>query len=110
VNTLVLVAYALLVAVLSLRPADSTEIGSWDKLLHLVTYAIFAVLALRATGTSRGFVVACLGVMVYGGLLEVAQSYVPGRVMSGYDLLANGRGARRCSRQVVGRRRGTRVE
>jgi VanZ family protein len=27
--------------------------------------------------------------IAYGGLLEVAQSYMPGRVMSGYDFMAN---------------------
>jgi VanZ family protein len=92
VNTLVLAAYALFVAVMSLRPADSISLQPWDKLLHIVTYAIFALLARRAIGGDRRFAAASLGIVAYGGLLEVAQSLVPGRVMSGYDFLANALG------------------
>jgi VanZ family protein len=31
----------------------------------------------------------CIGIVAYSGLLEVAQSFVPGREMSALDLLAN---------------------
>ena len=88
-NTLVLVGYALFVAVMSLRSTGSASLEPWDKLLHFVTYAIFAVLAHRAIRGKRWFSAACLGIIAYSGMLELAQSYVPGRVMSGHDLAAN---------------------
>jgi VanZ family protein len=31
----------------------------------------------------------CLGIITYSALLELGQSYIPGREMSLYDLLAN---------------------
>jgi len=92
VNTFLLLAYGLLVAVLSLRPGGAGIDEPWDKLAHFVTYAIFAVLARRAISEPRGFAAACVGIVAYSALLEVVQSYVPGRVMSGLDLLANALG------------------
>lgn len=88
-NTVVLMGYALWVAVMSLRSTGNAALEPWDKLLHFVAYAIFAVLAHRAIRGKRRFSTACLGIVAYSGLLELAQSYVPGRVMSGHDLVAN---------------------
>lgn len=88
-NTLVLIAYAALVAAASLRPAGSSSLDPWDKLLHFLTYAVFAALACRAVREKRRLLYACLGIVAYGGLMEVLQSFMPGRVMSGYDFLAN---------------------
>jgi len=82
-------AYGLLVAVMSLRPANGAIIEPWDKLVHFVVYAIFAVLAHRAVRGRRPFAIACVGIIAYSALLELLQSYVPGRVMSGLDLMAN---------------------
>jgi VanZ family protein len=31
----------------------------------------------------------CFGIVAYGGLIELGQSYIPGREMSAFDLLAN---------------------
>ena len=88
-NTVVLVGYALFVAVMSLRSTGGAALEPWDKLLHLVTYGIFAVLAHRAIREKRRFSAALSSICAYSGLLELAQSYVPGRVMSGHDLAAN---------------------
>ena len=39
--------------------------------------------------TKSYYLYVCLGIIAYGGLMELAQSYTPGRMMSGYDFLAN---------------------
>ena len=89
VNSLVLVFYAVLVAFSSLRPMSGATIEPWDKVLHFVVYAVFAVLGYQVIKEGRRYFYVCLGIIVYGALIEVAQSYMPGRVMSGYDFLAN---------------------
>ena len=88
-NTLIFAAYALFVTVASLRPGGGSSFDPWDKLLHFATYAIFALLAYRVFGGGRRYAYACLGIVAYGGLIEVIQSMMPGRFMSGYDFLAN---------------------
>jgi VanZ family protein len=85
----ILVFYALCVAFFSLQPAGGTSIGSYDKLAHFVTYGIFAVLAHRVNLSGRDYILLCIGIVAYSGLLEVGQSFVPGRNMSALDLLAN---------------------
>ena len=88
-HTLVFFGYAALVTVLSLRPSDGPGIEHLDKLTHLLAYYIFAVFGYRMLKDGRHYWAVCLGIIAYGGLLEVAQSYTPDRFMSGYDLLAN---------------------
>jgi VanZ family protein len=82
-------SYAVVVAIISLQPGDGSSIGPFDKVAHFLTYGIFAVLALRLNLSGRRFMCVCIGIVVYSGLLEVAQSFVPGRAMSALDLLAN---------------------
>ena len=89
VNSLVFLLYAVLVAIVSLRPMSGASIDPWDKVLHFIVYAVFAVLGYQALKKGRRYFYVCLGIIAYGALIEVAQSYMPGRVMSGYDLLAN---------------------
>jgi VanZ family protein len=88
-HTLVFFCYTVLVAVLSLRPAGGPGIEHLDKLTHLLAYYIFAVLGYRMLNGGRYYLPLCLGIIAYGGLIEVAQSYMPTRLMSGYDLVAN---------------------
>ena len=88
-NTLVLIFYAVLVAFVSLSPGSGASTEHWDKVLHLITYAVFAALGYHAIKEGRGYLFLCLGIVVYSGLIELAQSYIPGRVMSGYDIVAN---------------------
>ena len=83
------VSYAMLVAFLSLQPGDGLSIGSYDKVAHIVTYSIFALLAQRLNLSGRQYMYVCIGIVAYSGLLEVAQSFVPGREMSALDLFAN---------------------
>jgi VanZ family protein len=91
-STAFFVSYAMLVAFLSLQPGDGSFIGSYDKVAHFLTYSIFAALAHRMRLADRHYVLVCIGVVAYSGLLEVAQSFVPGREMSALDLFANALG------------------
>ena len=88
-NTVVVFLYTLFVAVVSLSPGTGSSIDPWDKLAHFGTYGIFTVLVWGITGYGRHFIVACLCIVLYGGIIEITQSFLPGRVMSGYDFLAN---------------------
>ena len=89
VNRVLFVAYAILIALVSLMPMNSTNIGSSDKLFHFVFYAVFSVLGFRAATESKQYLYVCIGIVAYGGMMEVAQSFMPGRMMSAYDFLAN---------------------
>jgi VanZ family protein len=91
-STVVFVSYALLVTFASLQPSAGSFIGPYDKAAHFITYGIFALLAYRITAPGRHYWSVCIGIVAYSGLLEVAQSFVPGREMSGLDLLANASG------------------
>lgn len=88
-NRLIVFLYTIFVAVVSLSPGTGASIDPWDKLAHFGTYAIFTILVWGITGYGRRFIVACLCIVLYGGVIEIAQSFLPGRVMSGYDFLAN---------------------
>jgi VanZ family protein len=88
-QSLIFFAYAGIVALISLRPGGDATIDPLDKVVHLLVYYIFAVFGYRALQNKRYYPYLCLGIIAYGGLLELGQSYVPGRDMSAYDLLAN---------------------
>ncbi len=88
-HSLIFYAYAGIVAITSLRPAGDMNIDPMDKVVHLLVYYIFAVFGHRALTNKRYYPYLCLGIIAYGALLELGQSYVPGRHMSAYDLLAN---------------------
>ena len=91
-STFLFLGYAGLVSWASLSPGGSTDIGANDKLAHFLTYALFAVFAFRLRLGAAGFILCCLGIVLYSALLEYAQSFIPGRTMSGLDLLANSLG------------------
>ncbi len=81
--------YAGIVAVTSLRPGDDVNLEPLDKVVHLLVYYIFAVLGYRALANKAYYLYLCLGIIAYGGLMEIGQSWIPGRQMSAYDFLAN---------------------
>ncbi|MCR9105466.1 MAG: VanZ family protein [Gammaproteobacteria bacterium] len=87
-----LMVYALLVTALSLQPGGVAAVGAYDKLAHFFTYAVFACLAWHALRVKRSYWLVCLAILVYSGALEVAQSFIPLRMMSMLDLLANAAG------------------
>ena len=81
--------YAGIVAVTSLRPGDNVNLDPMDKVVHLLVYYIFAVLGYRALANKAYYLYLCLGIIAYGGLMEIGQSWIPGRQLSAYDFLAN---------------------
>lgn len=86
---LVFLAYGLLIAFLSLRTVIVLPPGQWDKLGHFLAYGLFAVLGFFVVNTRKSYQWLWLGIILYSGLMEVFQYYIPGRVSSIYDLGAN---------------------
>lgn len=112
IRSAIFVVYGVVVALASLQPGGGSFIGSYDKLVHFLTYSLFAVLAYRIVASGRHYLFVCIGIVTYSGLLEVAQSFVPGREMSALDLLANASGvvlgALLCEKIFLTRERPTR--
>lgn len=78
------------VAALSLLPHDSLpDIRIWDKWQHLAAYAALSFTGCGGASTRRGRWVVGFGVAAYGGALEIAQTFIPGRIGSLADLTAN---------------------
>jgi VanZ family protein len=77
---------------LSLKSArHSTPIHLNDKLGHFIAYAVFSFNALVLwRGQSTKFkIIIGLVLVGYGLFMEILQGFVPGREVSGLDLLAN---------------------
>jgi VanZ family protein len=62
-----------------------------DKLLHFIAYFGLAAMAAMGFKARRTVILACLGLIVLGGVLEIIQGFI-GRDMSLYDEVANGAG------------------
>ena len=100
---LVVFGFAALIYYCSSRPAWEVIpplFPHFDKVLHFISYGIFAMLIFRALWAddtrpaSTG--VLLLGVslaMIYGVSDEFHQAFVPGREFSWLDMAANGAGA-----------------
>ena len=88
-HTIVFFAYAGIVAVTSLYPGGEEGVEHVDKVVHLLVYYIFAVFGYRILANKQYYLPLCLGIVAYSGLIELGQSYIPGRDMSALDLLAN---------------------
>lgn len=89
VRQLVLFLYAVFIACVSLMPLGGGVVGQWDKAAHLGMYALFALLGYRAVSRTRPFLFLCIAIVGYSGLMEILQSFMPGRMMSIYDFVAN---------------------
>jgi VanZ family protein len=59
-----------------------------DKLLHFIAYFGLAAMAAAAFKTRRPVILACFGLILLGGVLEIVQGFT-GRDMSVYDEIAN---------------------
>lgn len=83
--------YLLLIAFVSLTPADSQElpVRHIDKIGHFLAYLLMAVLALISSGQWRGRLLALFLSFVIAFILEWGQTYVPGRVASLTDGITN---------------------
>lgn len=73
-------------------PAIRVGILSLDKLIHFSAYGLIAFLPQVAIARSTPATWAALSMAVLGGVVEVAQDYVPGREGSLDDVLANALG------------------
>ncbi len=85
------IATALIVMALSLAPlgSDAPSLG-WDKANHLVAFAGLALLGCLAYPGHTGIVL--VGLLAYGGLIEVLQSFTSYRSAEWADLLADALG------------------
>lgn len=60
-----------------------------DKVFHCLAYLFFFLLASRLCRTGRQLLLAALSIVIFGVLMELGQSMVPGRQMSILDVVAN---------------------
>lgn len=79
-------ALILAVVLLSLIPAAAPP-GAYglDKILHLLAFLVLAAIPAAALTGARWVLAAAVFLIVVGGGIEVAQSFVPTRVASGLD-------------------------
>ena len=79
------------IAVLALLPAPPTDFDTgWDKLNHWLAFGSLAFAASLSSQSSRTTrLLLLLSLLGFGGLIEVAQLYVPGRSAEWADLLAD---------------------
>ena len=82
-------AYAALVAWMSLTPGAAGGLPLWDKAGHFTSYALLLLLGSRLCLHHRQLLIMVAIVFVYGALIEIGQYFVPGRDASSLDLLAN---------------------
>lgn len=90
---IMLIAYMALIAYFSLQPGSVMPKSINDKVLHFSAYAGMTALAAWSFKTWRQYVLGVIGIILFSATLELLQSLVPGRFMSGWDLLANSCGA-----------------
>jgi len=82
------VTCAAAVLVLALMPAPPPVITTgWDKSNHLLAFGVMTWLGCKAF-PQRGMKL-LLGLLAYGALIEILQSYTPNRSAEWVDLLAD---------------------
>lgn len=91
---ILLVAYMILILGLSSLPGQSfpkTWFLTWDKLIHVIEYFIFGILAMKSMNTvsSKMLLVVIPFGMAFGMADEYLQSFISGRFSSGWDVLAD---------------------
>lgn len=75
-----------MVVLLSLIPAAAPPgIYGADKVLHLLAFLTLAAIPAAAIADTRWVLLVALFLIAVGGGIEVAQSFVPNRVASGFD-------------------------
>ncbi|MGQ3054171.1 MAG: VanZ family protein [Roseateles sp.] len=79
---------------LALSPAPPRTVDTgWDKSNHALAFAALAFAAVWALWPRpRQWPALAAALLVYGGAIELAQSFVPSRSADWLDLLANGLG------------------
>ncbi|RVU36784.1 VanZ family protein [Hwanghaeella grinnelliae] len=78
------------VTVLSLLPLQfAVQSGASDKIEHFVAYAALTAAGRIGYRDRPGPLMLAAAIVVYGIAIEIAQSFIPGRMMSGWDVFAN---------------------
>lgn len=86
--TLALIACVIAVLTLSLMPAPPPTLNTgWDKSNHLLAFVTLTWFALHAFPQRLKSVL--LGLLAYGALIEILQSFTPSRSAEWLDLLAD---------------------
>jgi VanZ family protein len=84
------ILYTAFIISVSLMPSPGGPSGGyWDKVGHFLAYASFGLLVWYTFRTRIGRYGAATAGVFLGGVLEVAQYYVPGRSASYADAAAN---------------------
>jgi VanZ family protein len=90
---LLFLAYALIITILSLLPAEQgPNLNIWDKLEHFCAYALFMMLAFPLFHNHRWRLGSGVGIIAYSTAVEYAQQLSPGRHTSIEDVFANSLG------------------
>jgi VanZ family protein len=91
---MIFVLLVMAVAYLALTPAPPAGMDlGWDKLNHVAAFGALAFAGLLSCPGSRSQRVAVfLGLLAYGGAIEILQLFVPGRACEWRDLLADAAG------------------
>ncbi|MBB5188385.1 VanZ family protein [Zhongshania antarctica] len=90
---LLFLAYALVITVMSLLPAQqSPALGVWDKFQHFGAYLLFMMLAYPLASNHRWRIASSIGIIAYSIAVEYAQQLSPGRHTSYEDAFANSLG------------------
>lgn len=63
-----------------------------DKFVHLILFAVCAILACRAWQSILGITTVLVSLLIFAGLTEIAQHFIPGRSMSFGDMVADATG------------------
>ena len=80
----------LAVIILSVIPKEAVpSIGLPDILAHMAAYAALALAGGIAVRRARSVFMLAAGLLLLGAGLELVQALLPGRLASGYDMLAN---------------------
>ena len=90
---LVFAMLILLSLFLSLTPATNSMPMMWnDKIIHAISYFALMMTLDFSWQSGRQLAIKSIIVLLYSGLVEYGQSFVPGREMSLADLAANASG------------------
>ena len=90
---LIFVSMILLSLLLSLSSSGQAVPVVWnDKLIHCISYFLFIMMLDFSWNSSKQLLIKVILVMIYSGLIEYAQGFIPGRDTSIADIAANGLG------------------
>lgn len=90
-SRIIFVLYFMLLSWQLLTPVTIISAGGWDKLYHMVSFAILAGLAILAWRNFSTKVIA-ITLLSYAALTEILQHFIPGRSFSVLDWFADGLG------------------